>query len=278
MSSFRCWTAVLVLMMNFGWSLGSPARAQSAASLVANPLQESLAPPAARGSSFKVPKEKDTANRSELITFAKQAAEKHSLPSDFFLRLIRQESGFNTRSVSGAGALGIAQFMPQTAKERGLKDPFDPLEALPKSAELLRDLYSQFGNLGLAAAAYNAGPNRIRAWLEGRSSLPQETRHYVAVITGQPAEKWVDGVHPILPFSAEHAFFVTRLERSVRMKRAPEPGNWEYGMLPENARELLSFAAPARRTRTSFRTPQRAPSIRVAGRNLCSQCIVQSAY
>ena len=72
--------------------------------------------------------------------------------------MIWQESRFNARAVSRKGAQGIAQFMPQTADWRGLADPFDPIEALRHSAGYLRDLRNRFGNLGLAAAGYNAGP------------------------------------------------------------------------------------------------------------------------
>jgi soluble lytic murein transglycosylase-like protein len=60
-------------------------------------------------------------------------------------------------AVSRAGAQGVAQFMPATARWRCLADPFDSLEAIAQSAKLLRDLGREFGNLGLAAAAYNAG-------------------------------------------------------------------------------------------------------------------------
>ena len=74
--------------------------------------------------------------------------------------------------------------MPQTAVEMGLRNPFDPLQAIPASARFLRKLYNQFGNLGLAAAAYNAGGGRIEKWLSRRSTLPKETRAYVQIITG----------------------------------------------------------------------------------------------
>ena len=83
------------------------------------------------------------------------AAQENDLPIDFFTRLIWQESRFDPTAVSRAGAQGVAQFMPATATWRGLSDPFDPLEAIAQSAKLLRDLRSEFGNLGLAAAAYN---------------------------------------------------------------------------------------------------------------------------
>lgn len=118
------------------------------------------------------------------------AAAVNGLPSDFFLRLLRQESGLNPRAVSPVGAQGIAQFMPGTAAERGLSNPFDPAEAIPKSAELLREHRARFGNLGLAAAAYNAGPQRVRGWLDGRSGMPAETRDYVVRITGRTIEDW----------------------------------------------------------------------------------------
>ncbi|MET0674721.1 MAG: lytic transglycosylase domain-containing protein [Bradyrhizobium sp.] len=122
----------------------------------------------------------------------KAAAEAHDIPIGFFVRLLWQESRFKATEVSSAGAQGIAQFMPQTAVEIGLKNPFDPLQAIPASARFLRKLYDQFGNLGLAAAAYNAGGGRIEKWLSRRSSLPKETQAYVKIITGHKAEAWTD--------------------------------------------------------------------------------------
>jgi hypothetical protein len=119
------------------------------------------------------------------------AAATHGLPIEFFARLIRQESNFDPNSVSRAGAQGIAQFMPGTARWRGLSDPFEPTEALYESARWLSELRDQFGNLGLAAAAYNAGPRRVRDWVAGRGHLPRETRAYVRIITGRAAEGWL---------------------------------------------------------------------------------------
>jgi hypothetical protein len=118
------------------------------------------------------------------------AATLHRLPVDFFTRLIWQESSFRPGVTSHAGAQGVAQFMPGTAHERGLADPFDPEQAIPKSAALLSDLRGRFGNLGLAAAAYNGGPARVESWLAGRGSLPGETRNYVSLITGRTADDW----------------------------------------------------------------------------------------
>jgi hypothetical protein len=120
------------------------------------------------------------------------AAEENDIPIGFFVRLLWQESRFRAAEISSAGAQGIAQFMPQTAVEMGLRDPFDPLQAIPASARFLRKLHNQFGNLGLAAAAYNAGGGRIERWLSRRGALPKETRAYVKIITGHQAEAWTD--------------------------------------------------------------------------------------
>jgi len=123
-------------------------------------------------------------------------AAENELPVEFFARVIWQESRFNARAVSNKGAQGIAQFMPGTADYRGLVDPFDPIEALKNSATYLRDLKARFGNLGLAAAAYNAGPGRVAAWLTNHRPLPSETRNYVAIITGWTADEWASATPP----------------------------------------------------------------------------------
>jgi Transglycosylase SLT domain/SPOR domain len=125
-----------------------------------------------------------------LCRLVESSARARGLPVSFFTRLIWQESSFRATAVSPVGAQGIAQFMPGTAQERGLADPFDPEQAIPASASLLRDLSQRFGNLGLAAAAYNGGANRVSAWLAGKGSLPAETRDYVLRITGRSAEDW----------------------------------------------------------------------------------------
>ena len=127
---------------------------------------------------------------SSLCEALATAAASNDLPADFFIRLIWQESRFKPDVVSRAGAQGVAQFMPQTARLRGLEHPFNPLEAIAKSAELLRDLRREFGNLGLAAAAYNAGSGRVHDWLAGRRPLPGETRAYVRLVTGHSVEEW----------------------------------------------------------------------------------------
>lgn len=119
-------------------------------------------------------------------------ADESGIPRDFFARLIFKESRFNPSAVSPAGAEGIAQFMPGTAAMRGLDDSFDIEKALPASARYLGELKKSFGNLGLAAAAYNAGEGRVSRWLASGGFLPLETENYVLDIMGEPVDSFSD--------------------------------------------------------------------------------------
>jgi hypothetical protein len=137
----------------------------------------------------------DAGTREAMCLMIESAAKSQDLPVEFFARVIWQESRFQSDAVgpvtrNGQRAQGIAQFMPGTASARRLLDPFDPVQALPKSAEFLNELRQQFGNLGLAAAAYNAGPHRVQEWLDGTGPMPQETRNYVSAITGTTVDDW----------------------------------------------------------------------------------------
>jgi hypothetical protein len=159
---------------------------------IARPGVEELAVPSERPSGKPAP---DADTREAVCLMIEAAAKANDLPLEFFARVIWQESRFQSDAVGpltrrGQRALGIAQFMPGTASERRLLDPFDPVQALPKSAEFLNELRNQFGNLGLAAAAYNAGPRRLQDWLAGTGGMPQETRHYVFAITGNTVDEW----------------------------------------------------------------------------------------
>jgi hypothetical protein len=150
---------------------------------------------AAPGQQEPAPSAQSGEATESICLLIESAAAANGLPVEFFARVIWRESHYNPDAVgpptrSGERAQGIGQFMPGTAAERRLLDPFDPVEALPKSAEFLRDLRGQFGNVGLAAAAYNAGPQRVRDWLAGRRTLPRETRNYVRAVTGRRADEW----------------------------------------------------------------------------------------
>ena len=159
--------------------------------------------------------------QKSICLLLESAARAHDLPIEFFARVIWQESRFRADAVgpvtrSGKRALGIAQFMPGTAAERNLLNPLDPIQALPKSAEFLQELYREFGNLGLAAAAYNAGPRRVREWLAGTGPMPAETRAYVQAITGASVEQWAKAA-----VNADRKPDVTCGELMATLKRAP---------------------------------------------------------
>ena len=136
-------------------------------------------------------------SRDLVCSAAASVAQANNLPVPFFANLIWAESSFDIRTISRAGAQGIAQFMPRTAVQFGLINPFEPIHALNVSGKFLRDLNAQFGNLGLAAAAYNAGPRRVSDWLAKRGELPGETRNYVVRITGRPVEEWVNAKNDV---------------------------------------------------------------------------------
>ena len=129
-------------------------------------------------------------SRSSMCSAIVSVARANDLPIPFFANLIWQESSFNVRTISSAGALGVAQFMPKTAVEFGLINPFEPIHALHVAGKFLRKLNGQFGNLGLAAAAYNGGSGRVSNWMAKRGELPGETRNYVSRITGRGVEQW----------------------------------------------------------------------------------------
>ncbi|XBA77870.1 lytic transglycosylase domain-containing protein [Thioclava sp. 'Guangxiensis'] len=119
--------------------------------------------------------------RGKYMSAAQQAAQKNGIPTDLFLRLIQQESGWNPNAVSHAGARGLAQLMPATAAKLGV-DIADPEENLDGGARYLRMMYDRFGNWRHALAAYNAGPEAVAKY----NGIPpyQETMNYVKVILG----------------------------------------------------------------------------------------------
>jgi hypothetical protein len=207
--------------------LAQPAFAEDAAIAgtgggLARPSVEELAIPLQKPAETT----EDTDTREAICLMVESAARANDLPLEFFARVIWQESRFQSDAVGpltrrGERAQGIAQFMPGTASERRLLDPFDPVQALPKSAEFLHELRSQFGNLGLAAAAYNAGPRRVQEWLAGTGPMPQETRNYVLAITGTTVDDWATaGNNDKMPDLVRNT---TCRELMALLKRAPNP-------------------------------------------------------
>lgn len=115
------------------------------------------------------------------LDMARSAARRNRVPEDLFLRLVHQESRWNPRARSHAGALGLAQLMPATARVLGV-DPHDPYQNLDGGARYLRQQYEEFGSWRLALAAYNAGPGAVQR--HGGVPPFRETRNYVRIIWG----------------------------------------------------------------------------------------------
>lgn len=184
---------------------------------------------------------------SDFCPVIEQEARKNALPVEFFTRLIWRESRFDPNAISPAGAQGVAQFMPGTASSRGLFDPFMPAEALRESASYLHELLQSFGNLGLAAAAYNAGAGRVARWLAGQEELPSETIDYVFAITGHAVTDWT--TKPIPDLSSEHSCTAVVAQLKIKLQPWSAPfesplhnpawkpwgiqlaGNWHLGLL-----------------------------------------------
>jgi soluble lytic murein transglycosylase-like protein len=115
------------------------------------------------------------------LELARAAAVRNGVPEHLFLRLVLQESGWNSGAVSPKGAIGLAQLMPATARALGVEIG-DPLQNLAGGARYLRQMFDRFGSWRLALAAYNAGPEAVHKY---RGVPPfAETRQYVSVILG----------------------------------------------------------------------------------------------
>ncbi len=119
--------------------------------------------------------------RGQFLDAARQAARRHGVPEDLFLRLVQQESGWNPHAVSHKGATGLAQLMPATARRLGV-NATDPHDNLNGGARYLRMMYDRFGDWKLALAAYNAGPEAVQKY--GGVPPYRETKGYVRAILG----------------------------------------------------------------------------------------------
>ena len=115
------------------------------------------------------------------LAMARAAARRHGVPEDLFLRLVQQESGWKATAKSHAGAYGLAQLMPATARALGV-DRTDPYQNLDGGAKYLRQQYNEFKTWRLALAAYNAGPGAVKKY----NGVPpyKETKNYVRIIWG----------------------------------------------------------------------------------------------
>lgn len=196
-----------------------------------------------------------SSSRAELCTTAASVAVANGLPVAFFLNLIHQESGFKTDVVSRAGAQGIAQFMPRVAASYGLADPFEPVAALTASGKLLSELVAQFGNLGLAAAAYNAGPKRIQDWVAKRRGLPAETVHYVQSITGRSAARWASAQTAMSEHELPARVDCAGLTQTAALRAAPPREKTNSNPLPERRMAAASLPPSPPKARGAMPQP-----------------------
>ncbi|WDR04918.1 lytic transglycosylase domain-containing protein [Devosia rhodophyticola] len=201
-------------------------------------------------------------------------ADHWQLPNAFLARLIWQESRFDPSAVSPAGAEGIAQFMPGTARIRRLHNTFDPAESLAISAQYLAELNQKFGNLGLAAAAYNAGENRITRAVTAVGHVPAETRQYVFIITGQSVDYWFDkqpapvnfALHPTERFNQS---CIEMAKAAPLIELSPDSARWQpWGvLLAQNFSRKLASDRFTRTKRAHAKVLGNEPMLLISVRN-----------
>lgn len=194
------------------------------------------------------------------------AATGAGLDPHFFARLLWRESRFDPGAISPAGAQGIAQFMPGTARMVGLDDPMNPAAAVLASARYLADLSARFGNIGLASVAYNGGEDRAARFIANGGRLPFETQDYVLAITGFTAEEWRESPPPTvdLRLSKDSPFqpaCVTLAEKRKIKEFATPEHVWPWGAIVASSSTRAGAKAQADRMGDVLRPVLRGKSV-----------------
>ena len=141
-------------------------------------MNRALEEAAALQSNITTPK---TSTKSQVLNVVNQISKKYNVDEKLVQALIKQESGFNPKARSKAGAMGLMQLMPSTAKNLGVQDPYNMVQNVEGGVKYLKSMLNKYnGNVILALAAYNAGPNAVDKY----SGVPpyKETQNYVKSI------------------------------------------------------------------------------------------------
>lgn len=121
-------------------------------------------------------------SKNEYVQIACKAAKKYGVDERLVLAVIEQESKFKNNLTSHAGAQGLMQLMPATARSLGVTNPMDPEQNIDGGVRLLKKLLDKYnGNVKNALAAYNWGPGNVDKYLAGKKNMPNETKNYIKI-------------------------------------------------------------------------------------------------
>ena len=161
---------------NFGTLLLDPRIKQVNANIVKQAPQISLKNALTEATAIQA--NTQVSSKSQILNVVSQISKKHGVDEKLVQALIKQESGFNPKAKSKAGAMGLMQLMPATAKNMGVKDPYNTVQNVEGGVKYLKSMLNKYnGNIILALAAYNAGPGAVDKY----SGVPpySETQNYV---------------------------------------------------------------------------------------------------